>query len=191
VIISTKPKELFSAYQHAQGAAMLQLSFQCSVPQRPQKKPVPAPPRSPKLPFFRPILSAFFLPPRPSSPNSARVCVLAYVQVHKSLIDFVVADVKSGQNRSLNAIWRFPNSHGWQESETDRLPHQSRIVLSTVLKSPSINFLVMRMNIRNASAAPPNHRKRRPTRARTKVDSRTQPQEQIATHQASYESAYL
>jgi hypothetical protein len=45
----------------------------------------------------------------------------------------------------------------------------SRIALSIASTSPSINSLVIRKNIRNASAAPPNHRVRRQARAENKV----------------------
>jgi hypothetical protein len=45
----------------------------------------------------------------------------------------------------------------------------SRIALSMALTSPSINSLVIRTNIPNASAAPPNHRERRPAPAENKV----------------------
>jgi len=64
-------------------------------------------------------------------------------------------------------------SHGVRLLATD-----SKIARSMAPTSPSINSLVMRTNVRSASAAPPNQRERRPARAENKsrlTDSRPLP----------------
>ena len=66
------------------------------------------------------------------------------------------------RSQRCHVDWQRMVSHGVRIFAT-----ASRIALSMAPTSPSINSLVMRTKIRNASAAPPNHRERRPARAET------------------------